>query len=168
MSAPEGGPEERVDDDHAEGPDPGPAEGPGATAGADVDDADLERVNVFHVGDEYLFRHYFDGEAVFEQLKPYYESQEYRFAVPAHKFEPLQVRLRDRGYDLRVVEDPEPFGAVVKKYRTHPENVFKAAVLQRSTREYNVFFLRDRHEVAKAVKQGATRLVDTDIEIDLE
>lgn len=168
MSAPEGGPDERTDDDRAEGPDSGPAEGSASDAASRADDTDHERVNVFHVGDDYLFRHYFEGDEVFEKLKPYYEHQEYRFSVPAHKFEPLQVSLRDRGYDLRVVEDPEEFGVVVRKYRSHPENVFKAAVLQRSTRDHNVFFLRDRHSVAQAVKQGGTRLVDTDIEIELE
>lgn len=127
-------------------------------------EADVERVNVFRVDDRYLFRHYFDEE-VFDLLRRYYDNHEYRFDVPARRFEPLRVSLRDRGYDLSVVEDPAPYAVVVRKYREHPENVFNAAVIQRSTADHNVFVLRDKRSVALTVKQGATRLVDTDVEV---
>lgn len=123
-----------------------------------------ERVNAFQVGDRYLFRHYFEGEGVFDRLKPYYDPQEYRFAVPTHRFEQVQVFLGDRGYDL-VVVDPEAYAVVVKKYTSHPENVFKAAVLQRSVDGYNCFVLRDEDSVERAVDQGATRLTATDFDV---
>jgi len=132
-----------------------------------AEEADIERVNVFHVGDRYLFRHYFD-EGVFDRLRRYYDNQQYRFEVPARRFEPLQVSLRDRGYELAVVDDPAPYAVVVRKYRDHPENVFKAAVLQRSADGYNVFVVRDKRSVALAVKQGATRLVDTNLDVRLD
>lgn len=124
-----------------------------------------ERVNVFRVGERYLFRHFFDGEDVFDRLKPYYENQKYRFSVPVSRFEPIRVFLGERGYELRVVDSPREFGVVVKQYSDHPENVFKAAVCQASADGYNCFLLRDRRSVALAVKQGATRLVDTDIDV---
>lgn len=129
--------------------------------------ADSERVNVFPLGDRYLFRHYFD-EAVFDLLRRHYDNREYRFDVPARRFEPLRASLRDRGYELSVVDAIPPYAVVVRKYSTHPENVFNAAVIQRATTDYNVFVLRDKRSVALAVKQGATRLVDTDLDVDFE
>lgn len=130
------------------------------------DGGDVDRVNVFRVDDRYLFRHYFD-EAVFDLLRRYYDTGGYRFEVPASRFDPLRVSLRDRGYELTVVDAFEPYTVVVRKYSEHPENVFKAAVIQRSTDDYNAFVLRDKRSVALAVKQGATRLVDTDVEVSL-
>ncbi|MFB6280929.1 MAG: hypothetical protein ABEH40_02800 [Haloferacaceae archaeon] len=127
--------------------------------------ADGERINVFPVGDRYLFRHYFDEE-VFDLVRRYYDNREYRFDVPARRFDPLRAALSDRGYELRVVADAAPYAVVVRKYRRHPENVFNAAVIQRHTPDHNVFVLRDKRSVALAVKQGATRLVDTDIDLD--
>lgn len=126
-----------------------------------------ERVNAFPVGDGYRFRHFFDGDAVFDRLKRYYESQEYRFSVPAHRFDGVQAFLDDHGYDLVVVDDPEPFAVVCRKYRSHPENVFKASVFRRSAGDYTVFVLRDRDSVETAVRQGATPLAETDLDVSL-
>jgi len=125
---------------------------------------DRERINAFRVGDRYLFRHYF-AEDAFDLVRRYYDNREYRFDVPARRFAPLRASLADRGYDLSVVDGVDPYAVVVRKYRRHPENVFKAAVIQRETADYNVFVLRDKRSVALAVKGGATRLVDTDLEV---
>lgn len=37
-----------------------------------------EWVNVFEVDETHLFKHYFDGEAMFDRLKQYYNNQQYR------------------------------------------------------------------------------------------
>lgn len=131
-------------------------------------DGDAERVNAFRVGPTVLFRHYFDGDAVFEQLKPYYEFQEYRFSVPASRFPQVQAFLADRGYDLTVADDPERYAVCCRKYRTHPENIFKASVLQRSAGDHTVFVLRSEEAVDRAVDQGATPLAETDLSLSLE
>lgn len=140
----------------------GAAADPGPTA------PDATPVNVFRVGDRYLFRHFFDGDDVFARLKPFYESQEYRFAVPASRFDQVRAFLADRGYDLRVVDDPGAFAVACRKYRSHPGNVFKASVLQRSAGDYTVFVLRDRDSVETAVRQGASRLSEVGLELRLE
>jgi len=126
-----------------------------------------EPVAVFRVGDRYCFRHYFESDAVFDRLKPYYEPRRYRFCVPDHRFGPLSTVLADRGYDLRV-EDPQEYAVVVEQYTDHPEVAFEAAVLRRSGSGYNCFVLRSREAVAEALSEGATRLVDTDLEFDLD
>jgi len=130
------------------------------------DDPDRERVNVFPIGDRYLFRHYFDEEAVFERLKPFYEPQEYRFNVPEHRCEGVRAFLEDREYEVVVVDDPAPFVVVVRKYTEHPENVFKAAVDRRDTPEHNCFLLRDRESVELAIDRGARRLSTADLDVE--
>ncbi len=126
----------------------------------------LERVNAFPIGDYYLFRHYFENETIFERLKPHYNNQEYRFEVPVHRFDQVRAFLRDRGYELREVDEFEPFAVVVEQYTAHPENIFNAAVLHRSVSGYNVFLLRDRDSVETVIRQGATRLGEADIAVE--
>lgn len=124
-----------------------------------------ERVNVFRFDDRYLFKHYFDGEAVFERLKPHYDAEEYRFDVPAHRFEPLRVFLGERGYDLRVVDDPEEYVVAVRKYSEHPEGIFGDAVFQWHGTDHNCFLLRDQRAVEAAVRDGALWLPETRISV---
>jgi len=126
--------------------------------------ASHEQVNVFEVDELYLFKHYFDGEDVFDRLKPYYNNQQYRFEVPPDEFEDLQAFLAEHGYGLVVVDVLPEFVVVVKKYTDHPENIFKASVIQRSVDGYNCFLLTDRDAVDRAVDAGATRLPETGLE----
>ena len=130
-------------------------------------DGDAERVNAFRVGSDVLFRHFFEGEVVFDRLKPYYESQEYRFSVPVTRLSSVQAFLAANGYDLRVVDDPDRYAVRCRKYRRHPENIFKAAVLQRNAGEYTIFVLRNESAVEKAVRQGATPLSETSLTLSL-
>jgi hypothetical protein len=126
--------------------------------------ASHEQVNVFEVDELYLFKHYFDGEDVFDRLKPYYNNQQYRFEVPPDEFEDLQGFLAEHGYGLVVVDVLPEFVVVVEKYTDHPENIFKTSVIQRSVDGYNCFLLTDRDAVDRAVDAGATRLPETGLE----
>ena len=126
--------------------------------------ASHERVNVFIVDETYLFKHYFDGEEVFDGLKRYYNNQQYRFEVPGGAFEDLQEFLAEQGYGLVVVDVPEEFAVVVRKYTAHPEGIFKQSVIQRSVDGHNCFLLTDRDAVQQAVADGAIRLAETEFE----
>ena len=37
--------------------------------------ASHERVNIFVVDETHLFKHYFDGEGIFDRLRRYYNNQ---------------------------------------------------------------------------------------------
>lgn len=126
--------------------------------------AGTERVNVFVVEDVHLFKHYFEGDEVFDELRRYYNNADYRFEVPADDFERIRRFLADRGYGLVVVEDLEPFAVVVRKYTAHPENIFKGSVLHRSVGDYNLFVMTDREAVAEAVEAGAVPLAEAPVE----
>ena len=125
--------------------------------------ASHERVNVFEVDGTYLFKHYFEGEDVFARLKQYYNNQHYRFEVPAEDFDGIRAFLDEHGCGLVVVTALEEFAVVVRKYTAHPENIFKASVLQRSVNDYNCFLLTEQTAVDQAVTQGATRLTETSL-----
>jgi hypothetical protein len=122
-----------------------------------------EQVNVFEVDDIYLFKHYFDNEAVFNRLKRFYNGQQYRFEVPPPEFEDLRSFLEEYDYELVVVDAVESFVVVVKKYTAHPDNIFKASVIQRSADGYNCFLLTDQTAVERAIQDGATRLTETNV-----
>lgn len=126
-------------------------------------EVDQERVYVFPVENQYVFKHYFDGEEVFNQLKRFYNNHQYCFEVPGGEFESLKDSLADYGYALKVVEDVDEFVIVVEKYTSHPDNIFKSSVIQRGDSEYNFFLMADPVAVEQAALQGGTRLTETDL-----
>lgn len=119
-----------------------------------------ERVNAFPIEDTVLFKHYFDGDEVFARLKPYYNGTQYRFEVPVGEFDSLRRFLLDHGYDLTVVEHPEPYYVVVPQYSEHPDGIFKRAVRQERVDGYHAFLLTDLEAVDALVARGADRLTD--------
>ncbi|EMA39158.1 hypothetical protein [Halobiforma nitratireducens] len=127
-------------------------------------DVDREQINVFAVGDRYLFKQYFDEDAVFDALRPYYNEDDYRFEVPEDAFADVQEILEDHFYEPVVIQDLEPFCVVHPKYTEHPSVLFKASVLQRSHGDRHVFLLKDQLSVEQAVNNGATALAETDID----
>lgn len=122
-----------------------------------------ERVNVFEIDELYLFKHYFDSEEVFDRLKQYNNNQQYRFKVPPDDFEDPHSFLAEHGYGLVVVSAIDKFVVVVEKYTTHPENITKQSVVQRSVDGYNCFLMPDQAAVEQAVHNGETRLTETEV-----
>lgn len=127
-------------------------------------DRGTERVTAFRFGEVYLFKHYFESEVVFERLRRYYDTQQYRFEVPAPDFERVQSFLAGHGYELVEADAVEPFVVVVRQYTEHPEDVFEQSVRHRSANGYNYFLLTGETAVRSAVGEGATRLADADVE----
>lgn len=130
-------------------------------------DVDREQINAFVIDDTYLFKHFFDRDEVFDALRPYYNESAYRFEVPAEEFSEVQDRLDDQFVDLTVVDDPDRFCVVKRRYTDHPDVLFKASVLQRERQDYTVFLMKDQLSVEQAVNTGATRLAESDVSVDL-
>jgi hypothetical protein len=76
-------------------------------------DADTTEINAFEVegADLYIFSQYFDQEEVFDELREWYDSEHYRFEVPADEMEQIESFLDEYFYDFnRVRPDAiEPF-----------------------------------------------------------
>lgn len=117
-----------------------------------------EPVNAFPIGKAVLFKHYFEGDDVFERLKPFYDASAYRFEVPAGEFDSLRRFLLDTGYELNVVDRPEAFYVVVPEYSAHPDGIFKQSVYHERAGGYHCFLLKDLEAVEAMVVRGAERL----------
>lgn len=133
---------------------------PGATA------ATRPSVNAFPVDATILMKHYFDGEVVFDRLRPYYNGNQYRFEVPVSEFDSLRRFLRSHGYDVSVVERSREFYVAVRQYSAHPDGIFASSVRQESVDGFNCFLMKDRTAVEAAVAEGATPI--TELPLTLE
>lgn len=129
-------------------------------------DVDRERLNVFEVGDEYLFTEYFDLTDLFEDLSEYYDEDAYRFEVPADEFPEVRDRLEDAYYDPVVVSDFEPYCVVVGKYDKHAE-ILKESVANWERSGHRFFLMKSEFAVEKALQRGATRIGETEFVVGL-
>lgn len=128
--------------------------------------AGTQRINAFEVDGRYLFKHFFEDDAVFSELRRYYSPYDYRFEVPADRIAHVRSVLDEHGYALVDVEAFEAFAVVKRKYTDHPRQLFKESVFHRSLGNFNCFVMKDREAVEAAVTAGARRLDETDLEPD--
>ena len=88
-------------------------------------DADTPQINAFEVEDAstYIFSQYFDQEDVFGELREHYNSEYYRFEVPATEIDRVESFLDEYFYELTRVtlDDIEPFCVVKEKYTNHAD-----------------------------------------------
>lgn len=129
-------------------------------------DIEAERLTVFHIGDEYLFTHYFDRDDIFEQLQPYYDSDAYRFEVPAEEFDEVRELLTEEYFEPVVVEDLDPYCVVIEKYDPHAD-ILRNSVVNWERRGHKFFLLKDELSVKEALEQGARRIADTEFALGL-
>ncbi|KXB00010.1 hypothetical protein AKJ42_01885 [candidate division MSBL1 archaeon SCGC-AAA261C02] len=83
----------------------------------------MTTINLFHTYDAYIFKHYFDDKNLFEELRPHYDSLEYRFEVGESEVESVIEKLRAYGYEVKIVEKEEirDFTVVINKYVKHKD-----------------------------------------------
>jgi adenosine deaminase len=129
-------------------------------------DVEAERINVFPVGDEYLFTHYFDRKNVFNELREYYNGSEYRFEIPEEDFDEVSEFLKEQYFKPVVVEDLKQFSVVKETYTEHAE-ILKNSVANWERRNHRFFLMKDELSVKEAVEQGATKIEDTDFALGL-
>lgn len=125
-------------------------------------DIDREQILVFDLGDEYVFKHYFERTDLFESLQTYYNGDAYRFEVPADELAAVRNDLAEEYHELEIVENLDPYCVVKEQYTDH------AAILRESvanwTRDGHHFFLmKDDLAVKTALEHGATRISETDL-----
>ncbi len=133
-------------------------------------DADTTEINAFKVKDAdlYIFSQYFDQEEVFDELREWYDSEQYRFEVPADEIDRIESFLDENFYDLnRVPPDAiEPFCVVKEKYTDHAD-ILRNSVYHTSRGRNTIFVMQDELSAERALEQGATRLADSDIDFQL-
>ena len=127
-------------------------------------------INVFKVEsvDLYTFSQCFDLEKLFEALREYYDSDYYRYEVPADNLDKVETILSRYCYDLnRVAFDAiEPF-CVVKQKDTDHADISPNSVYHTNRGSMTVFVMQDRLSSQQAIEQGATPLADSSINFQL-
>src|SRR5699024_1640105 len=128
-------------------------------------DADTTEINAFEVEDAdlYIISQYFDREEVFGELREYYDSEYYRFEVPADEIDRIESFLGEYFYDLnRVASDAiESFCVVKEKYTDHAD-ILRNSVYHTTRGSNTVFVMQDRLSAEQAVEQGAIPIADAD------
>ena len=124
------------------------------------------RINAFAVGEEYLFRRYFERDDLFRQLAEYYDRDAYRFAVPEAEFEGVSELLANEGFEPIAVDDLEPFCVVKERYTKHAD-ILRDSVAHWQRRGYNFFLLPDVSAVETAVEAGAIPSAEIDLALGL-
>lgn len=129
-------------------------------------DVDPERITVFRIGEEYLFSHYSDRRDLFDDLREYYDGDDYRFEVPGDEWEAVRELLEEAYFEPAVVEELEPYCVVKEKYAQHAD-VLRNSVAHWERDDHLFFLVKDDLSVREAVERGAERLEDTDFVIGL-
>lgn len=125
-----------------------------------------EQVNAFKINNQYLFKHYFEGDEIFARLRKHYNHNQYRFEVLVEDFEEIKSFLADHGYGLTTVHAVEEYVVVVRKYTEHPGNIFKQSVIQQSIPKYNCFLMTTQSAVEGAVSKTSTAKPLTETKIN--
>lgn len=121
------------------------------------------RINAFSVEREYLFSYHFPPD-IFEELRPFYNDDEYRFEVPDERMTTVERRLEANHYRLHRIDDVDPYCVVIRKGEEGPPELFRKSILRRSTRFHRVYLLEDRVAVEEAIHHGATTLAESDVD----
>lgn len=131
-------------------------------------DVDRQEINVFEVNGTYVFKHYFEQDEVFGQLRQYYNDDVYRFEISSDdELDVVADTLAAYFYDLNIVEDKAAFCVVTEKYADHGDILKNAAIkFERGNR--NIFLMKDQLSVDQAIEQGAQPLEEADVEVQIE
>lgn len=123
-------------------------------------------IYTFAIDGEVLFKRYFDGTALFSELRDYYDGEAYRFAVPVAEWDAMTALLREHGFEPTTVEEFDAFCVVKAEYTSHTE-ILRDAVVHWSRRGHNFFLMKDPTAVEAAVERGATPVAETDLVVGL-
>lgn len=126
-------------------------------------EADREPIYVFVLDRAYVFKRYLELNELFDELRDFYDADEYRFEVPEREWDEVAATLRAYAYEPTVIEDVEAFVVVKEQYTTHAE-ILKHSVANWTRRGYHFFLLKDPLSVERAVEEhGATPVAETDL-----
>jgi hypothetical protein len=133
-------------------------------------DVDTTEINAFEVeeADLYIFSQYFDNDEIFDELRKWYNSEQYRFEVPIDELDEVETFLEEYFYEFTSVPPDaiDPFCVVKEKYTDHAD-ILRNSVYHTSRGSSTVFVMQDRLSAEQAVEQGATPLADSDTSFTL-
>ena len=131
-------------------------------------DVDPERIHLFEIDEQYLFKHYFEREDIFDALSDYYNHDKYRFEIPPDDLDTVRDVLEEHFYEP-VIVDPDDLDAycVVKEQYTSHADILRNSVVHWSREGHNFFMMKDEFAVREALEQGATPITETEFVLGL-
>jgi hypothetical protein len=127
---------------------------------------DSRTITAFHIGEEYVFSHYFERDHVFDRVREHYDDDGYRFEVPEAAFDEVRPFLEAEGFRVEVVENPEPYCVVIERYEPHAD-VLRESVANWERRGHLFFLLPDDPAVQEALDAGATPVAETEFALGI-
>lgn len=120
-------------------------------------------IRVFELDRRLVFKHYFEEDDLFDELREHYVPERYRFEVPTRAWEAVATTLREHGHEPVVVDDPEAHCVVIGQYEPHAE-ILRDAVATWTRHEHRFFLLPSPLAVEQAIERGATPVADSEFE----
>lgn len=115
----------------------------------------MKTINLFHFYDKYYFKHYFQEGGLFDELRSYYDSLNYRFEVGEESLEEVKDLLQSHGFGVNIVEREEvrEFVVIINKYEKHAD-LLKKAVDTLEVGEKKALVMKDQVSKEEALNRG--------------
>ena len=112
-------------------------------------------ITVFRIGRIWAFKQFFGDKETFKLLADHYSRDNYRFEfLTEHERDEAFKIMRDRGFEIQVVEDPAGYVVSLDKSSKYAP-VLKNSIEYVETKEERVFLMKDLSSVEEALEFGA-------------
>lgn len=128
-------------------------------------DVDQEEITAFEFAQTYLFKQYFDKDDLFQQLEPYYDSDNYRFEVPEGDLPEVRQTLDNYFYNLVIADQPEQY-CVVQKKKVDSSDLLRNSVANQRRGDYEIYLMKDEISVQQAIENGASLPEKSDFDME--
>lgn len=115
----------------------------------------MKTINFFQFGNIYYFKHYFHSRELFEGLRSYYDSYEYRFKVAEEDLEEVVEKLRSYNYEVNFVDEEKvsDYAVIIDKYEKHAD-LLKNAVDTIEIGDEKALVMKDKVSKEEALDLG--------------
>jgi hypothetical protein len=118
-----------------------------------------KRINVFKLGNLWIFKQFFDNRELFNAFLDYYNKDLYRFEFKSTGARNNALKLLERnGFDYDLVEDLKGYLVTLPKSVKYAQ-VLKNSAAFKETANERIFLMKDLAVVEEAVGLGA-RIVE--------
>ncbi|KXA91540.1 hypothetical protein AKJ57_00895 [candidate division MSBL1 archaeon SCGC-AAA259A05] len=115
----------------------------------------MKTINFFRFGNIYYFKHYFRSREIFEELRSYYDSYEYRFKVKEEDLDYVLEKLKSYDYEINFVDEEEisDYAVIINKYEKHAD-LLKRAVDTIEIGDEKALVMKDKDSKEEALTLG--------------
>jgi len=114
-----------------------------------------KKINLFKLGELWVFKHFFDDKAIFKALAENYNEDKFRFEFKTFGARNQALKILDRaGFDYELVEDLRPFVVKISRYSKYAP-LLKNSISFMETADRRIFLMKDKAAMEEAMRLGA-------------